>query len=197
MAKVLVGLILGLAAAGGVWWFVFGPEEISTSNTPPPPPAATGTTPPPAAQAEPAYPDDFVLRSGEIPAQFILAPIDEETLAMGVTGNPGYITDPQFIQFAIGEDVDIAKVDKVYLIGYTMPGAELGEMGMYVVRFKSEADLASQIAKLPPAANNNLEYYRRGRVLVIVWSALEAYASERAAVGTIMTGRLGMSTVAR
>ena len=195
MTKFILGFIIALALVGGLWWLYNSPEEISTANGTPPPAASNPA--PSAAPGEPVYPDDYVLETNEVPAQFRLAPIDEETLAMGVTGNPGYITDPQFIQFAIGENVDIGTVDKVYMVGYILPGAELGEVGLYVVRFKSEAALQSQIAKLPPSQGNNLEYYQRGRILVIVWSAQPTYASQRAAIGTAMTGRLGMTSVGK
>ena len=138
------------------------------------------------------YPDDYVLKAPEIPTGFQLEPITDEARTLGFSNNPGFISNQELYQ-DLYEDIDISKIESVYVVVYVKPESPQKELGIFAIQYKLAEGLDSEILKISSVEDR--VYLRNGRVLVVVWSDASAYANEMKQISTLLETRLNLNKI--
>ena len=181
-------IVVAIAAVGGYFYFSKSSEAPASEILSEAIKDVTGS----AESQKSMYPDDYVLKTPEIPAGFQLEPITDEARALGFSSNPGFISNQELYQ-DLYEDIDISKIESVYAVVYVKPESPQQELGIFAVQYKLAEGLDSEILKISSVEDR--VYLRDGRVLVVVWSDASAYANEMKQISTLVEARLNLNKI--
>lgn len=147
------------------------------------------------------FPDDFVLKTAEIPKNFEIKPIDESAKEAGFESNPGYVKNPELLK-TLYDEVDLSLIDKVYSSVYQDDSDSSNnlDLGVIVVEYKNEEALNGEIKKIHSgieihSAKEGITYFRRENYLVLVWSDGASHPKEVKEVSNALKERLGLEAV--
>ncbi|RMD59191.1 hypothetical protein D6821_01780 [Candidatus Parcubacteria bacterium] len=132
------------------------------------------------------YPDKYFLREDEIPAGFVLTPVDESAKKQGQS-NPGPVKNI-FMYGLLYPDVNQEAIQQFYMASYSKPEKLFEKIGIFAVKYKSVEELDQELEgknieigklKIIPneeGVNEGLIYLRDGDVLVLLWcDTVEGY----------------------
>ena len=181
-------IVVVIVAIGGYFYFSKSSEAPASKILPEAIKDITGS----AEKQKSMYPDDYALKTPEIPAGFQLEPITDEARTLGFSSNPGFISNREVYQ-DLYEDIDISKIESVYAVVYVKPESPQQELGIFAVQYKLAEGLDSEILKISPVEDR--VYLRDGRVLVVVWSDASAYANEMKQICKLVEARLNLNKI--
>jgi hypothetical protein len=140
------------------------------------------------------YPDDFILKSDEIPSGFQLeVPSKESMEFISLTGNPGFFDNERYRGLFTG--ADSTKIEKFHASFYIKPESPLTELGIYVIKYKSKEDCDFELAKLKVEPREDSSYLRNEDILVMIWSDAGDYQKEVREITSKLRGRLNLEMV--
>lgn len=145
--------------------------------------------------ASPISFDDFKLLPDEKPAGFITEPVSQESKDAGIFFNPGVAKGKQLIS-QLYQNAEPATIDSVYLEIFVKKGVSkeistMSEMGVFVMVYKSQADLEKEIKKYSHESSSI--YLRRDNFIVNVWSDANSFAAQTRQLADKLKKRLNLT----
>ena len=127
------------------------------------------------AQNEVNFPNDFVLKTNEMPEGFTVRPMDDNAKALGLPDNPGVLTNPNFYS-SMYPNADTSSIKQLLIAIYSKPEAANKEVGIFVAEYHTEELLAQEVEKVVPG--KELIYLTIGKYMILVWSDGGRYVKE-------------------
>ncbi len=145
------------------------------------------------------YPDDYVLRSDEMPTGFELEPLSLEAEKLGFTSNPGFFNNPE-LHNILYDEVNSSRIRSIYVAGYAKPADPSIELGIFAVQYTSKEDFDAELPKILATSLGVYKtmpiYLKHPDVLVIVWSDTAVYRDQMEKTAAAFEARLGLVRIA-